>query len=111
MRSLFALLGIFVLSPTSAVEAPVTVQATPTSQYFIVGKAGAAEQPELILKRVKRGESSYFRYRYDCAARTTRALASADTLEALGDSSREGNLLPVAEGSIAYQLWTYACGK
>jgi len=111
MRTLFALLGLLALSTACADGAPVTVQASPTLQYFIVGKAGTAEQPELILKRVKRGESSYFRYRYDCATRTTRALASADTLEALGDSRRETNLLPVAEGSIAYQLWAYACGK
>jgi hypothetical protein len=111
MRSLFALLGLFALSTACADGTPLTVQSSPTSQYFIVGKGGTSEQPELLLKRVKRGESSYLRYRYDCATRTTRALGSADSLEALGDSRREGGLLPVAEGSIAYQLWKYACGK
>jgi hypothetical protein len=110
MKSLTALMGIFVLSPTYADGAPLKIVSSTNSQYYIVEKAGTTEQPELVLMRLRRGATSYSRYLYDCETHTTRMLGSAESLEAIANYRRKGDVLPVAEGTIAYQLWRYACG-
>ena len=110
MRSLTALMGIMALAHAYADGAPLKVVSSTNSQYFIVEKGGTAMQPELVLKRVRGGATSYSRYLYDCEARTTRTLGSAASLEAMPNPRWESAMLPVAEGTVAYQLWRYACG-
>jgi hypothetical protein len=111
MRSLYALLGVCALSCAQADEYALDIRTDTGSAYFVVEKSGNPEQPVLVVKRVRAGATSYSKRMFDCDAGTTRSLGSSENLKDLTNACHEGDMIPVTEDTVVYQLWKHACGK
>lgn len=111
MRSFYALLGLCALSCTYADEYPLDIRTDTKSAYFVVEKSGSPEQPVLVVKRVRAGAASYSKRIFDCDAGTTGSLGSSESLEDLANGCGEGDMVPVTEDTVIFQLWKHACGK
>ena len=112
MRRFATLVGVIASLAAWADETPLEIESSTGSSYFVVEQGGTEERPEMVLKRVRRsGATSYFRNLYDCETRSARQLNDAESLEALGEEQQEGEMAPVEEGTVSWQLWKHACGK
>jgi hypothetical protein len=111
MRIFLALLGWCALSIAYGDEYPLDINSDIKAEYFVVEKSGTPEQPTLVMKRVRAGATSYSKRSFDCEAATARSLGSAESLADLSSAGDSGEMAPVTEGTIAYQLWQHACGR
>lgn len=106
-----AALGVAASTAAWAGETPIELESSTKSQYFLVEKSGPPEQPELVLKRVRAGATTYLRQVFDCANQKTQTIGSAENLESLGTAGGDAEMYTVTDGSVAYALWKYACTK
>jgi len=112
MRTFAVLVALCVLAPACADDDALPIDSSTGSRYSLVEKQGTAQQPELVLKRIRRsGAISYSRNLYDCENRTARQVVSAETLEGLAGKTSTGEMMSVQEGTVAHQLLDYACGR
>lgn len=109
--ALAALAALFTLASASADEYPLPIESDIKAEYFVVEKAGTAERPTLLLRRVRHGATSYSLRHFDCAGQSYKQVSSGESVEALTPPPVDDDLAPAEEGTIAYQLWKHACGK
>ena len=112
MRSIAVLFGLTILSSLHAQEQqPLEIESDLAAKYFVVSRGGSPEQQILLLKRVRPGNTVYSKRMFDCEARTYQKLGSWESLDAITANCPETGTHPIEEGTIAYQLWQYACEK
>jgi hypothetical protein len=111
MRPIAVLLGLTMVSSVNAQEQALEIETDLDAEYFVVGRGGGPEQQVLLLKRVRGGNTVYSKRLFDCEARTYQKLGSWEKLEAIAATCPETGMHPIEEGTIAFQLWQYACGK
>ena len=111
MRPVTVLLGLMIFSSVSADDIPLEIETDLKAEYFLVSKGGGPEQKVLLLKRVRAGDVVYSKRLFDCEAGTYQTLGSWESLDAITAACPETDMHPVEEGTIAWQLWEYACGK
>ena len=109
MRPLALLLGLMIVTPLSAEEVPLEIETDLKAQYFVVARGGSPEQQVLLLKRVRPGNTVYSKRLFDCEAGTYQHLGSWESLDAITAACPETGMEPIEEGTIASQLWQYAC--
>lgn len=110
MRPFAVLLGLTIVSSLNAEEQPLQIDSDLKAEYFIVSRGGSPEQQILLLKQVRAGSVVYSKRMFDCEAGTYQKLGSWESLEAMTAACPESGMHPIQEGTIAYQLWQYACG-
>jgi hypothetical protein len=110
MRPIALLLGLMIVSSLSAEEVPLKIETDLKAQYFVVARGGSPEQQVLLLKRVRPGSTIYSKRLFDCEAHTYQSLGSWESLDAITAACPETGMEPIEEGTIAFQLWQYACG-
>ena len=111
MRPVVALLGLIIISPLTAEEHQVEIESDIEAKYFVISRGGGPEQQILLLKRVRPGNTVYSKRMFDCEAETYQKLGSWENLESISATCPETEMHPIQEGTIAYQLWQYACGE
>jgi hypothetical protein len=93
-------------------EKPINIKGEEEGKYFVVEAKGTPTQPIILVKFVSpQGASYYTRRLMDCKARTTEYLGEGETLEESSEPLPEKRMIKMEEGSVAEQLWTYACRK
>lgn len=110
MRPIALLLGLTIVSSLSAEGVPLEIETDLKAQYFVVAQGGSPEQQVLLLKRVRPGNAVYSKRLLDCEAHTYQHLGSWESLDAITAACPETGMQPIEEGTIAHQLWQYACG-
>ena len=115
MRAIFvltlALTGTLGAFPAGADETPIDIKTDLEGQYFLVEQGGTAEKPTMLVKRAAEGYNHFVKREFDCAARTVRYLGEGESLEELKAAQPDKVANPIKKGTIAYQLWQYACGE
>ena len=110
MRPIALALGLMIVSSLSAEDVLLEIETDLKAQYFVVARGGSPEQQVLLLKRVRPGSTVYSKRLFDCEAGTYQHLGSWESLEAITATCPETGMEPIEEGTIASQLWQYACG-
>ena len=111
MRLITILAALTACSATVADEYILELDTDLKADYYVVAKAGTAEQPTLLLKRVRGGAVSYSKRLFDCAGRSYRVIGSGEARDAVAAAESEGELIAVRENSIADQLLRHACSE
>jgi hypothetical protein len=99
------------LSSLNAEEQLLKIESDLEIKFFLVARGGGPEQQILLLKRVRPGSTVYSKRMYDCEAGTYQDLGSWESLDDITAACPETEMRPIEEGTIAYQLWQYACGE
>ncbi|MGD8590665.1 MAG: hypothetical protein PVG22_17730 [Chromatiales bacterium] len=111
MRAIGTLLGLVLMTSLHAEEQPLKIETDLEVNYFLVSRGGSPEQQILLLKRVRPdGSAVYSKRLFDCEAGSYQKLGSWESLEAIAAACPANGMHPIEEGTIAYQLWQYACG-
>jgi len=111
MRGKIALTALLALPPAWAAEEPVKLKLKASGEYFLMERAGTAQLPTMVVKRIGPSGTTYSRRAFDCAAKTAMLLGSGDSLETMAKDQPEASQTPLRKDSVTEQLWRIACAK
>jgi hypothetical protein len=112
IRLLFAASALIGWTGVHAAETQIDIKTEVEGKYFIVEVKGTTSQPIVVVKFVSpQGATYYTRRSMDCNARTTEYLGEGESPEDMNEPLAEKKMVKMEEGSVAEQLWAYACKK
>jgi len=109
--SLAALSGLVACPAAIAAEYPIDITTDIKAKFFVVEKAGTANNPTRVVKRVGGSRAIYTKRLFDCKAHTVKYLGEGASLDEMNKPLPDQKMTPIVDGSIPDQLARHVCPK